>query len=214
MNPTRSDTDAAERREPAEDLAMIRRLMEQNRGVIHGTAAHYLLWGVLVTAGLLATWASVQGRLGIEVAWIWPVTIGAGWLASMWIGYRQDRAAPVNTPAGRVMSAIWIGAGVAMTLLGFVGLYSGELGPNAMLASLSAVMGAAYFASGALHGSAWPRLVAAGWWAGSVAIFLWPGVHSLLVMAGLMVFFHLVPGLVVYRSGRTASTAAGRGRAA
>ncbi len=214
MTPTRSDTDAAERREPAEDLAMIRRLMEQNRGVIHGAAAHYLLWGVLVTAGLLATWASVQGRLGIEVAWIWPVTIGAGWLASMWIGYRQDRSAPVNTPAGRVMSAIWIGAGVAMTLVGFVGLYSGALGPNAMMASLSAVMGAAYFASGALHESAWPRLVAAGWWAGSVAIFLWPGVHALLVMAGLMVFFHLVPGLVVYRSGGTASAAGRRGRAA
>lgn len=214
MSSTQTETSGTERREPAEDLAMIRRLMEQNRGVIQGAAAHYLLWGVLITGGLLATWASVQGVIGIGEGWIWPVTIGAGWLASMGIGYRQDRSAPVKTPAGRVMSAIWIGAGVTMTLLGFVGLYSGELGPNAMMASLSAVMGAAYFASGALHGSAWPRLVAGGWWAGSVAIFLWPGVHSLLVMAGLMVFFHLVPGLVVYRSGSAASAAGRREHAA
>lgn len=214
MHATRNDANATERREPAEDLAVIRRLMEQNRGVIHGAAAHYLLWGALITAGLLATWASVQGRIGIDVTWIWPVTIGAGWLASMWIGYRQDRSAPVNTPAGRVMTAIWIGAGVAMTLVGFVGLYSGALGPSAMMAAISALMGAAYFATGALHESVWPRLVAGGWWAGSVAIFLWPGVHATLVMAGLMVLFHLVPGLVVYRSRLTASAAGGRGRAA
>lgn len=198
-----------ERSTPAEDLAMIRRLMVQSQGVIHGGAGHYLLWGVLITSGLLATWASVRGLVGIGVGWIWPVTIGAGWLASIALGYRQDRAAPVTTVAGRVMSGIWIGAGVTMTLLGFVGMASGAFEPSGMMAALSAVMGTAYFATGALHESRWPRLVAAGWWAGAVALFLWPGVHALLVMAGLMVAFHLVPGIAVYRAGRGA---AGEGR--
>lgn len=214
MNRTESDTGGTESRQPAEDLAMIRRLMEQSRGVIRGGAGHYLLWGALVTAGLLTTWASVQGFVQIGVAWIWPVAIGAGWAGSMYLSYRQDRDAPVTTTAGRVMSGIWIGAGVTMTLLGFLGMASGAFEPSGMMAGLSAVMGTAYFATGALHENRWPRLVAGGWWAGSVALFLWPGVHALLVMAGLMVAFHLVPGLVAYRSSRRASAAGRRGRAA
>lgn len=214
MHATRNDTDGTERREPAEDLAMIRRLMEQSQGVIRGGAGHYLLWGVLITAGLLATWASVRDLVPIGVAWIWPGTIGVGWAGSMYLGYRQDREARVTTTAGRVMSGIWIGAGVTMTLLGFLGMASGAFEPSGMMAALSSVMGAAYFATGALHEGRWPRLVAAGWWAGAVALFLWPGVHALLVMAGLMVAFHLVPGLVVFRAKRAVSAAGRRERAA
>lgn len=189
-------------RDPAEDLAMIRRLMQQSRGMVQDAAVHYLLWGGLVTAGLLLTWASATGLIGLGLWWIWPVAIGAGWVGSTWIGYRQDRAARVSTPAGRVMSGIWLGAGVTMTLIGFVGMGTGALGSSAMMAALASIMGAAYFATGALHESRWPRLVAAGWWAGAVALFLWPGVHALLVMAGLMAAFHLVPGLVIHRGGR------------
>lgn len=106
MHSTQTDTSGTEGREPAEDLAMIRRLMEQSQGVIRGGAGHYLLWGVLITVGLLATWADVRGLVAVDSAWIWPVTIGAGWLGSIWIGYRQDRAARVTTTAGRVMSGI------------------------------------------------------------------------------------------------------------
>lgn len=195
-------TEEPKGRDAAEDLAMIRRMMQQSRGMIQDAAAHYLLWGGLVTAGLLLTWASAKGTIGLGLWWIWPVAIGAGWVGSMWIGYRQDRAARVSTPAGRVMAGIWLGAGIAMTLIGFVGMGIGALASSAMMAALATIMGAAYFASGALHERQWPRFVAAGWWAGAVALFLWPGVHALLVMAGLMSAFHLVPGLVIYRDRR------------
>lgn len=101
-----------------------------------------------------------------------------------------------------------------MTLLGFLGMASGAFEPSGMMAALSAVMGAAYFATGALHEGPWPRLVAGGWWAGAVALLLWPGTHAPLVMAGLMVAFQVVPGIVVYRSGRALSAAGRRGRPA
>lgn len=189
-------------RSPAEDLAMIRQLMEQSQRIVQGAAGHYIAWGLLVTVGLLVTYGYVVGALSLSPMWIWGGTVAAGWAFSFWYGKRSDARRPVGSPAGRIMAGLWIGCGVAMTILGFVGPVTGALDPSAMLAALACVMGTGYFASGALQERSWPRAVAAGWWAGAIALFVWPGVHALLVMAGLMVAFHLVPGLVIYRAGQ------------
>lgn len=199
-----------ERRSAREDLAMIRRLMEQSRGTVDAAAPHFMLWGVLVTGALLASYANAVGALAVDETWLWVGTIGVGWVASIVIGARRSREAAVRGPGGRIMAAIWIGAGIALTLLGFVGAPTQAFPEaGALFGAMASVLGAACFASAAVQGSSGFRFLAAGWWAGAVAMFVWPGLVALLIMAALMVLLHLLPGLWIAARRDGGSRAAG-----
>lgn len=182
------------KQEAQRDLQEIRRMMEEGRQVVAGGGHHYVAWGLLITTALVLTWGVATRGWGLDTGWIWGGAVGAGWIFSMWAGYRWDRRAPVSNLAGRVLAGIWIGAGISLTLLGFLG-GSGAMAGSVLLATQSAIIGSAYLATAAVQWSRWMGALAAGWWAGSVYMFLDPGSHTLLVMAGLMVAFFLIPGL-------------------
>lgn len=188
--------------DPEEDLAMIRQLMSESREVTDAGGAYYLLWGSVVMAGLLATWLVAQGVLAIPAGWIWAAAIGLGWAGSFLLGRRRERELPVRTTGGRLMSGIWVGGGVTMTLLGFappaagiVTTSGGIMGPIAM------VMGSCYFATSFVYRSSVLRWMAAGWWVGGLAMLVWSGATSILVMAGLVLCLQIVPGVWLARSG-------------
>lgn len=193
-----------------EDLAMIRGLMERSRKEVTGGTRHYVVWGVLITAALVLTyWKSTQG-LGVAYLWIWLVPVALGWGLSLLIARSEEGRAPVRSPAGRMVAGIWWGAGVAMTLIGFLGGAGGALTGPGILGAVACVLGVAQFATSYLVGSRWPRYIALAWWAGGAAIFVWPGESSLLVMAGLMVVLHLVPGLYLELGGEEGAPETGR----
>lgn len=180
---------------PAEDLAMIRRLMEKSRRAVAGGTRHYIVWGVLITAALLVTYWKATRGLGVGYLWIWLVPVAAGWILSAFIARREAGRSPVRSPAGRMVGGVWWGSGIAMTLIGFLGGAGGTLEGPGILGAIACVMGVAQFATSYVVGSRWPRYIAFGWWAGGASIFLWPGASSLLVMAGLMAALHLAPGV-------------------
>lgn len=183
---------------PPDDLAFIRRMMEESRQVAYSGRDHGILWSVLITAALVVDWANLTYGFGIDQAgWIWIVAVGLGWILSTWIGIREDRRSPVRTPTGRILAGIWIGCGAACTLIGFAGSMSGTLtSSGAILGPMCCVIGMAYLASSTIYGgTALWRALAAGWYLGAVALFLWPGSEALLIMAGLVIVLNLIPML-------------------
>lgn len=186
---------------PREDLALIRRLMEESRSTLHGGRTRAMMWGIVVSLALLLTYAESKLRAGLPVLWIWVAAIGAGWVAHAWLSRRADRRSPVRTPTGRLVRAIWIGGGVAATVVGFGGTLSGAFpSAGALLAPIAAILGGCYYATGAACGSSPMRYIALGWWAGAVAMFVWSGEAALLVMTGLLLVFH-VGGAGVFPAG-------------
>lgn len=192
----------AEPTDPEEDLAMIRRLMSESRKLTDAGGPFYLLWGVLVMAGLVTTYLVALGLLDVSPGLVWAAAVGLGWVGSFVLGWRQDRRLPVRTTGGRLMTGIWLGGGVTMTLLGFVppalGIVEtsgGIMGPIAM------VMATCYFATSYVHRSSAMRWMAAGWWLGAVAMLVWSGATSILVMAGLVLLLQIVPGVWLARRG-------------
>lgn len=186
---------------PREDLAVIRRLMEESRRTLHGGRTRAMMWGVVVSLALVLTYAEAAFRVGLPVLWIWVAAIGAGWVAHAWLSRRADRRSPVRTPTGRLVRAIWIGGGVAATVVGFGGSLSGAFpSAGALLAPVAAILGGCYYATGVACGSSAMRYFALGWWAGAVAMFVWSGEAALLVMTGLLLVFH-VGGASVFPTG-------------
>ena len=193
-------------RSARDDLAMIRTLMEESRQTLDAGGPHFVVWGLLITAGLVGTYANAVGALELNALWLWGGAVGTGWVASAIVGMRTARRADVSSTGGRLLASIWIGAGIALTLLGFVGMPTRALdAPGGLLGAMAVVMGAACFASATVQRSGGLRAAAVGWWLGAVAMFVWSGLVSLLVMAGLMVLLHLAPGIWLTTKGsRTA----------
>lgn len=184
-----------------QELAWIRALMEDSQRLLAGTWRHQALWGLLTAAGLALTWWAV-GADRPGVVWVgWPALIAAGWSGSFALE-RRGASAPVHNLAGRAFGGVWVGAGVTLTLLGTLGLYSGALAPSALPGVLSLVLGLGYFASGFASGLRWLRTVGLAWWVLGSALMVWRGPDGLLVLAGAALVLEVGPALALRRRER------------
>lgn len=177
-----------------DDLVAIRALMTESQRLVRGTWSHQLVWGILATVGLTATWAVQQAGRYEAILPMWLGLVVVGWTFSIVRGRRYEQA-PVRNAATRAFGGIWIGLGVTLTLIGLVTIPTGAVRPGGLPGVLAAVLGAGYFASGFLAGLRWMLFVGLGWWLGAFALLLWQGPSALLALAGLTVAFEVIPAL-------------------
>ncbi len=182
---------------PAEELAFIRRVMQDSRRTAVDNGMNYMFWGVWTALAAIVGYCSslFHWHLGL---YLWAVVISIGWGVS-WLLIRQSRRrAGATSLAGNLLVAVWAGCGIASTLVGFVGGTT-VLG-NGITGVIALITGTGFYISGVLYGSAWLRYYAAfGWWLTGVLMFLFPGIHVMLMLASAMILFQLVPGIILYR---------------
>ena len=66
-----------------EDIAFIRRAVEQGRGYAGACGLDMLIWGVAIAAGYLGTYARVKGWWQIQPNLLWTVCVILPWLYSL-----------------------------------------------------------------------------------------------------------------------------------
>jgi hypothetical protein len=178
-----------------EDLAIIRRLMEDGNRVVNTAGPHFVAWGVLTSAALVATYVlGIRGDVR-PITWVWIIAIGLGWISSLAMMMAYGRRERVRSATARILGGTWTGVGVTLMLLGFAGPAGGGVRPEAITAVLAPVLGSGFFGTGLLLGSRWMQGAAGVWWAGALFMLLWPGPHGLLVTAGLVLVLQTLPGI-------------------
>ena len=180
------------------EITLIKKMMEDSRKIIACDGKDFIVWGVLVLIGLIGTYVLESIRIYNYISWLWIIVIVVGWIYSItihWIGKSRIR---VSTLAGKIIGGIWLSCGIAMTLIGFLGMYSGALKDWGISPMMSIVLGIAYFTSGIVYANSSVKYLALGWWGGAVIMFLYPGLHILLIFAAMMVLFQIIPGIIFY----------------
>ena len=178
-----------------EDLAAIRRLMEDGQRVVNSAGPHFVAWGLLTSAALAATYLLAERGETRLITWTWAVAVGLGWLASLALTFAEGRRERVRCATGRILGGMWTGTGVSLMLLGFAAPAGGGLSTDAITGVLAAVMGGGFLATGLLVGSRWMQAAALGWWAGALYMLLAPGRSGLLVTAALVLLLQTLPGI-------------------
>ena len=64
---------------------------------------------------------------------------------------------------------------------------------------MASILGLAFYVSSTLYDSKLMKGISIAWWIGSIYMFVDPGIHTIIVMAALMFFLQLVPGIILYR---------------
>ncbi|MCH7611756.1 MAG: hypothetical protein IIB45_00150 [Candidatus Marinimicrobia bacterium] len=185
-----------------DDLAFIKKIVEESRKNVCASGIHLIVWGILVSIGLMVSWFLVTYypiERGNE--WFhWALVITGGWLFELIYGWKVDSKRPVRTYAEKADGMLWLSIGITMTILGFVGGVTGAINTHFLSPIFSTTLAIGYFTSGVLYDVKWVRNLAFGWWAGAIIMFIFPGLYHLLLMTGMMIVFQTIPGYIIYKN--------------
>jgi len=186
-----------------EEIALIKRVIEESRRFTFDTGKYYLLWGILVSVGIFINYSIILiGSTGLSAKWLWIVIVGIGWVISIIFTLREP-SKPMNWPIGaKLIALVWASCGIACTILGFIGPLSGALEPWAICPAIAAIIGTAYTISSYVYKLKWVTLIGIAWWIGSLCMFAVRGINTLPIFGAMMILFQTVPGLIFHRSSK------------
>ena len=187
-----------------EDIAFIRRAVEQGRSYADACSLDMLIWGVAVAAAYLGTYATVKGWWRVQPNLLWAVCIVLPWLYSLRGMLRRllSGAPPVATrpPISQALQMLWFGCGIFLSTFAVAVIVAGEMRQGWFNAVSAGILGIAFFTSSYLCNLPWMRLVAVGWWIGALSLYaLRHHVEVLLLAAALMLILLALPGFVLWR---------------
>ncbi len=192
-----------------EEIALIRRVMDESRRFAFDNGKYYLAWGIIITIAIFAQYAVILTKNESVSSWIWIVAVGLGWIISILMGMREPSKSSGWPVGAKLISLIWISSGVSMMIIGFVGPMTGALHDWAICPAIATVMGGAYTISSLVYRLKWVTMVGIAWWVGALVMFAVKGIETLPIFGAMMILFQIVPALAFYKTSRKNSMAAG-----
>ena len=187
-----------------QDIAFIRRAIEEGSAYATGCSPDMLVWGIAVAIGYLGTYGFIRGWSPIMPNALWAACIGLPWLYSLrrQLARLLGGAPPERGPMAQALSMLWLGCGVLLTTLAIACVWGGDSREGWFEAVVAGVLGTAFFASSWLANLPWLRWVAIAWWIGELAVFASRhNPETLLLSAALMLALLAGPGLVLLTRG-------------
>ncbi len=182
-----------------DEIKFIKKIIDDSKRTVIDDGKGYIFWGIIVTIGLLTNYLMYVLEIEISFIWAWIILIGFGWIYSIIsFFFSNDKKPKSHNFATKLLRTIWLTCGISMTIIGFVGVFSGAI--NGMFVSpiISSILGIGFMISGYIYNLNWVKYLSIGWWTGSIVMFLFPGVQSILIMAFMMLVFQVIPGIILY----------------
>ena len=182
-----------------EDIAFIRRTIEEGGAYATARGPDLLVWGIAVAIGYLGTYGWIRGWSPVAPRLLWAACIGLPWLYSL---RRLARGLVgggirVRGPMAQALAMLWLGCGIFLTPMGIWSIIA-EPRDGWFSAVVAGVMGIAFFAGASLARLPWLRWVGIAWWVGELALFaLRYRVEALPLAAALMLLLLAGPGYVL-----------------
>lgn len=197
-----------------DDLAYVKALAEEGRDTPLVGGIMYVIWGGLIGAAALISYAADVGWINAAFATgypIWLTAIGLGWVLSFAVGRGAHRKPGATTLGNKTAASVWCAVGIFMTgfwltLMLVHDNFTGAGVPPYFLFGLMfpiafGLYGVAFFATSTAGRVGWLRWVAvAAWIFSGVALALLGSVHQLLVGAIGSFVCAMAPGLILMRN--------------
>jgi hypothetical protein len=181
-----------------QEINFIKLIIDESRNKANETSMSIVVWGILIAVALITEFYAIQSARYYLSPWIWGIAIGGGWVYQIIDSIINKSKRKVTSYSCKLSESLWFSTGISMTILGFVGVFSGAININYLTAILGIVMASGYFVTGEIYGVNWFKNLAYGWWIGSILIFIFPfGDYNLLLFSGMMIAFQVIPGIII-----------------
>jgi len=185
-----------------EDIAFIRRAIEEGGAYATARSPDMLVWGIAVALGYLGTYGFIRRWSPIAPNLLWAACLGLPWLFSLrrLAGRAVGTELPVRRPMAQALAMLWLGIGIFVTTLAVAAMWTGESREGWCEAVIAGAMGVGFFASSWLANLPWLRGVGVAWWVGELALFaLRQQVEALPLAAALYLVLLAGPGYLLLR---------------
>ena len=195
---------------PQEELAYIRRIIDDSRMAFVEDGKPYIAWGIIVALGMIFSYISALMERDLGTGYVWIALTIIGWIYVFLYARKKEKTSRAKSIIDRVQDATW---GVVGSMIGLVIalIFIGQalnipdmpgIHPIYICFITAVLVGIGYYLSGTVTEVRWLRNIAYAWWAGSVVMYLWPSVHVLALYAVMIIAFQVVPGIILYRKYR------------
>jgi hypothetical protein len=189
------------------ELSVIKQIMLDSRKAVLDNGKQLIFWGVLVSLALFINYIMLLNRFeGRYMGYMWLILMVAGAIISTIWEKNDIKKMRVKTFAGKLLGMLWVSSGIAMFIFFLVGMFTSAYNPIYICPIISTTLGVSYFTSGAIQQLKWMQMLAIGWWAGAVLMFIFPSIHTLLIYGLMMLLFQTLPGIILYRKWKSLSS--------
>ena len=191
---------------PEDELQYIRKIITDSRAAFIEDGKPYIIWGLIVAVGMGVTYLSALTQRDLYSGYVWIGLVLYGWGTIIYyIVQKRKQPERARSFMDRIQSSIWgacggtLGLGLILILMFGHGADEPSIHPIYACFFSSLILGIAYFLSGIANDLNWLRNIGFAWWAGAVAMYLWPSVHVLGIYTGMLILFQVVPGIILQR---------------
>jgi len=182
------------------EISVIKKIMEDSRRIAVVNGKHYIMWGLLVSIALLANYIMVLKNIHENYqGFMWFILMIGGAIAGAIMEKIENKKREARTFAGKLLSTLWFASGISMFMFGFLGTITKAYDPLFICPIIFTTLGVSYFTSGAIQQTRWFQYISFGWWLGAAFLFIYPGIHTFLVAAIMLLSLQTVPGLILYK---------------
>jgi hypothetical protein len=182
------------------ELSVIKKIMEDSRSVVLNNGWHYIFWGVVVSAALIANY--IMALTGIAFNYqglMWLIAmVSAAIIGGIYEKYAEKKR-KVKTFAANLLGSLWFAGGIAMFMFGFIGSITKAYNAIYIPPIIGVVLGVTFYTSGAIQQLKMLKNIAYIWWTGAILLFIFPTVHTLLIFGLMMIFLQVIPGIIIHR---------------
>lgn len=184
------------------EILFIKKIMNESRKSALDNGKYYILWGVVISIACFANYFIIKLGFDFNSNYFWAVCILAGWVTSIYWGYKDSKKAKTYSAANKTISALWASLGISMLVIVVAGKVSGAISYASISPLIAAVLGVGYFTSGVMYSDKMLKIMAFCWWGASAAMFNIKGVEVLLANGIFLLVFQVIPGLILFSKWR------------
>lgn len=184
---------------PEDELRVIKSMIEKSKRNAFDNSIYFLSWGILSLIGCFATYLLSHLQLYNYIIFAWAGVVLTGTIITIVASKREYNRTKTKTHLDNSINYLWIGCGVGMSVVGFLGGFSPILTYKAIFPMISLICGIGVFVTGGII--EWKGLSFAGvvfWIATIFMMFTSWNLHP-LILAISIIPGYIVPGIVARR---------------
>ncbi len=182
-----------------EEISFIKNVIKDTQKIFVQNGYQYILWSGLAIIGILLKYANEQFELGVGGEWIWIPIIIIGWILSIILKKKNYLEIRSKTFSQKIFDATWTALAISFPILALIGFYTKLIENNAVPSVIATLFACGYYITSYLSDLKWMRFASYIWWIFAVTMFLFPGRHSVALLALMLIAFQFIPGIVMSR---------------
>lgn len=186
-----------------EDLNYVKQMIENNRRSLIDNGMMYISNGIFIAVGVIASYIlGMQGRDDL-LPYLWLPIVALLLIVNFFIQKKKEKNNAKKTFISKIFDAVWMACGIPILIITILHFTTNTVSLTGMFVAVSAVLGIAYYLTGVINDLGFMKILAFGWWSGTVLSVLWNYIGEeyqlALLFSVLVLLLEVIPGIVIHR---------------